>query len=151
MQTFFITVQEFTHFVQFQPKEDHITDIDAITLSYCWQKMSRFTHFQCVKFSCPKIGSCKFFWQISSLGPCISNGLRFLVKILQRKFVYLKTLQPVEGNVLMCWSPLSLGMKDLWISGKAIGETQGQKNHGIFKIFRISDCLTLDKNSTLIN
>ena len=45
---------------------------------------------------------------------------------------------PVEGNVLMCWSPLSLGMKDLWISGKAIGETQGQKNHGIFRIFRIS-------------
>ena len=44
----------------------------------------------------------------------------------------------VEGNVLMCWSPLSLGMKDLWISGKAIGETQGQKNNGIFKIFRIS-------------
>jgi len=23
--------------------------------------MSRFTHFQCVKFSCPKIGSCNFF------------------------------------------------------------------------------------------
>ena len=88
MQTFFITIQEFTHF---------------------------------------KSGAVYFQWTLiftenSSKEVCISEDSPV-----------------VEGNVLMCWSPLSLGMKDLWISGKAIiGETQGQKNHGIFKIFRIS-------------
>ena len=32
MLTFFITVKEFTHFVQFQPKEGKITDNDEFLL-----------------------------------------------------------------------------------------------------------------------
>ena len=50
MQTFFITVQEFTHFVQFYPKKDQIIDIDAFTLA----KIVAINAFQVCKILLPE-------------------------------------------------------------------------------------------------